>query len=66
DEIGRDLGHGVPQVALAWLLANPLVTAPIVGANSVEQLRGSLAAVELQLGGEEMENLNHLSDWQSR
>jgi aryl-alcohol dehydrogenase-like predicted oxidoreductase len=66
EDIGRNLGHGVPQVALAWLLANPLVTAPIVGANSVEQLRGSLAAVEIQLGGEEMEDLNRLSDWQHR
>jgi aryl-alcohol dehydrogenase-like predicted oxidoreductase len=66
EDIGRNLGHGVPQVALAWLLANPLVTAPIVGANSVEQLRGSLAAVEIQLGGEEMEALNRLSDWQHR
>jgi aryl-alcohol dehydrogenase-like predicted oxidoreductase len=66
EEIGRDLGHGVPQVALAWLLANPLVTAPIVGANSVEQLRGSLAALEFQLGSEEIEILNQLSDWQSQ
>ena len=66
DEIGRDHGHGIPQLALAWLLANPLVTAPIVGANSVKQLRGSLPALELQLGCEEIEILNQLSDWQSR
>jgi aryl-alcohol dehydrogenase-like predicted oxidoreductase len=66
DEIGQDLGHGVPQVALAWLLANPLVTAPIVGANSVEQLSGSLTALELRLGSEEIEILNQLSEWQSQ
>jgi aryl-alcohol dehydrogenase-like predicted oxidoreductase len=65
DEIGRNLGHGVPQVALAWLLANPLVTAPIVGANSVDQLRGSIAALQVRLG-EAAETLNRLSDWQSR
>jgi aryl-alcohol dehydrogenase-like predicted oxidoreductase len=66
DEMGRDHGQGIPQVALAWLLANPLVTAPIVGANSVEQLHGSLAAVELHLSEGELETLNRLSDWESR
>jgi aryl-alcohol dehydrogenase-like predicted oxidoreductase len=62
-EIGRSHGQGIAQVALAWLLSNPLVTAPIVGANSVEQLQGSLAAVGFRLSGEEMETLDELSDW---
>jgi aryl-alcohol dehydrogenase-like predicted oxidoreductase len=62
-EIGRAHAKGVLQVALAWLLTNPLVTAPIVGANSVEQLGASLEAVGLRLSAEEMEALNELSDW---
>ena len=57
-------GLGITQVALAWLLTNPLVTAPIVGANSVEQLQGSLDAVGFRLSDEEMGALNELSDWQ--
>ena len=36
-------------VSLAWLLARPGMTALIVGANTVEQLRGSLAALDLRL-----------------
>ena len=35
-------GKSMTQVALAWVLANPLITAPIVGASSVEQLQQSL------------------------
>lgn len=42
------------QVAIAWVLAQPGITAPIVGATSPEQLRQSLPAVELSLDEEEM------------
>jgi len=47
--------HGVPmaQVALAWLLHQPAVTAPIVGVTKVEQLADAVAAVTLRLGDEE-------------
>jgi aryl-alcohol dehydrogenase-like predicted oxidoreductase len=43
------------QVAIAWVLAQPGVTAPIVGATSPEQLRQSLPATALRLDAEEME-----------
>jgi aryl-alcohol dehydrogenase-like predicted oxidoreductase len=43
------------QVAIAWVLAQPDITAPIVGATSAEQLRQSLPATELTLDVEEME-----------
>jgi len=64
EEIGREHNQGIPQVALAWLLSNPLVTAPIAGANSVEQIQASLVAVSFRLSGEEMKVLNELSAWQ--
>ncbi len=48
-------------VALAWLLAQPAVTAPIIGANSVEQLRESLAAVDVNLAQDELERLDAAS-----
>jgi aryl-alcohol dehydrogenase-like predicted oxidoreductase len=65
-EIGQTYGKGVLQVALAWLLTHPLVTAPIIGANSVEQLQASLAAVGMRLSAAEMEALNELSDWRDK
>ncbi|WP_027891507.1 aldo/keto reductase [Calidithermus chliarophilus] len=51
------------QVALAWLLAKPYVTAPIVGANSVAQLRDLMPAASLQLSSEEVAALNEVSSW---
>jgi aryl-alcohol dehydrogenase-like predicted oxidoreductase len=42
-----DEEHAV--VALAWLLHNPAVTAPIIGPRTVEQLTGSLRALEVNL-----------------
>jgi aryl-alcohol dehydrogenase-like predicted oxidoreductase len=65
EEIGRQHGQGIPQVALAWLLANPLVTTPIVGANNVEQLRASLQATAFRLSEDEKQSLDELSDWKA-
>jgi aryl-alcohol dehydrogenase-like predicted oxidoreductase len=52
-------GRGVPpaQVALAWLLHRPGVTAPIVGATKLAHLQDALAAERLELSGEEMARL---------
>ncbi|MBI3245019.1 MAG: aldo/keto reductase [Deltaproteobacteria bacterium] len=46
-------GKSLTQVAIAWVLAQPEITAPIVGATSVEQLRQSLPAAELILDEED-------------
>jgi aryl-alcohol dehydrogenase-like predicted oxidoreductase len=51
------------QVALAWLLARPAITAPIVGANTPAQLGASLGAVELALSAEQIERLDAASAW---
>jgi aryl-alcohol dehydrogenase-like predicted oxidoreductase len=58
-------GHGATpaQVALAWLLAQPFVTAPIVGANSPGQLRELLPAAALTLSTEEVDRLAKVSSW---
>ena len=39
----------LPQMAVAWVLANPAITAPIIGASRPEQLNDTLAAVERPL-----------------
>ena len=48
--------HGAPraQVALAWVLANPTVTAPIVGASKPHHLEDAVAALDLRLGAEDL------------
>jgi aryl-alcohol dehydrogenase-like predicted oxidoreductase len=45
----KDLGHSPADVALAWLLHNPVVTAPIIGPRTMDQLTGALAAIEIKL-----------------
>lgn len=45
----RELGHAPAAVALAWLLHNDVVTAPIIGPRTVEQLEGSMEALEVRL-----------------
>jgi len=48
------------QVAIAWVLAQPDITSPIVGATSTEQLQQSLPATELTLDEEEMKVCNEI------
>ena len=52
-------GRGVPaaQVALAWLLRKPGVTAPIVGATKIEHLEDAIAAADVALSDEEIARL---------
>jgi aryl-alcohol dehydrogenase-like predicted oxidoreductase len=52
--------RGVPnaQVALAWILAQPGVTAPIIGASKMRHFDDAMAALELKLSAEEIAKLN--------
>jgi aryl-alcohol dehydrogenase-like predicted oxidoreductase len=56
-EVAAERGVPPAQVALAWLLHKPGVTAPIVGATKLEHLEDALAAAELELSPEEMARL---------
>jgi aryl-alcohol dehydrogenase-like predicted oxidoreductase len=62
-KVAEDTGTTHASVSLAWLLAQPTITAPIVGANSAEQLIPSLASVEMILSKEHLQVLNRVSDW---
>jgi aryl-alcohol dehydrogenase (NADP+) len=44
--IGNEAGMSMATMALSWVLSNPAITAPIVGASRPEQLADSLAAAE--------------------
>ncbi len=54
----NDLGERPADVALAWLLANPVVTSPIIGPRTVEQLDSAVRATEITLGEEELATLD--------
>jgi aryl-alcohol dehydrogenase-like predicted oxidoreductase len=53
-EVAERLGHSPAQVAMAWLLANPAVTAPIVGVTKSQHLEDAVAAVDLDLSEEDI------------
>lgn len=55
-----ELGEKPADVALAWLLANPVVTAPIIGPRTMEQLDGSFRAVEIELSAETLGKLDKI------
>jgi aryl-alcohol dehydrogenase-like predicted oxidoreductase len=57
DEVAESRGVPTAQVALAWLLHKPGVTAPIVGATKLEHLEDALAAEQLSLGDDEIARL---------
>lgn len=63
DEISSKYQSKPATVALAWLLAQPLVTAPIVSATSGSQLETLSAAPELHLDHEDLALLNKASDF---
>jgi aryl-alcohol dehydrogenase-like predicted oxidoreductase len=54
----KEIGHKEDTVALAWLLANPNVTAPIIGVRTLEQFEQSLRAVEVTLNQEALNKLD--------
>lgn len=54
----REIGEKPADVALAWLLQNPVVTGPIIGPRTTEQLTGSLRALEIDMKPEIMQRLD--------
>jgi aryl-alcohol dehydrogenase-like predicted oxidoreductase len=56
----QDLGHPPADVALAWLLDNPDVTAPIIGPRTMEQFQGNLNSLEIKLDEETKQRLDEI------
>lgn len=54
------LGEKPANVALAWLLHNPVVTAPIIGPRTLDQLTGSLRALEIKLSDKQLKTLDDI------
>jgi aryl-alcohol dehydrogenase-like predicted oxidoreductase len=60
-DIARQRGKTPSQIALAWLLAQPGITAPILGARTLEQLEDNLGCVGWYLTEEELKQLDQAS-----
>jgi len=61
DQVAKKYNATPARVSLAWLLARPSITAPIVSATSIEQLNDLIACVELKLDRASIELLNRAS-----
>jgi NDP-hexose 2,3-enoyl reductase len=60
EKLAAELGHDPADVALAWLLSRPGVTAPIIGPRTVEQLDNSLRSLEVTLDDKALARLDEL------
>jgi aryl-alcohol dehydrogenase-like predicted oxidoreductase len=56
----KELGQAPGKVGLAWLLAQPAVTAPIVGPRTLQQLVEANEALDIDLSGEPLKNLDRI------
>jgi aryl-alcohol dehydrogenase-like predicted oxidoreductase len=61
DEVAKKYNATPARVSLAWLLARPSITAPIVSATNLKQLNDLIASVELILDSSSIELLNQTS-----
>jgi aryl-alcohol dehydrogenase-like predicted oxidoreductase len=61
DELAKETGKSVPQIALNWLLQRPSISTLIIGARTEEQLRQNLAAVGWQLTAQQIARLDAVS-----
>jgi len=62
DEVAKETGKSVPQVALNWLVQRPSVSSVIVGARNEQQLRQNLGAVGWNLSREQISQLDGASE----
>jgi aryl-alcohol dehydrogenase-like predicted oxidoreductase len=56
----NELGEEPANVALAWLLNNPAVTAPIIGPRTADQLEASIKSLEIDFSDEQLVKLNKI------
>jgi len=61
DEVAKDTGRSIPQIAINWLLQRPTVSSVIIGARNEEQLKHNLGAVGWQLSAEHIKKLDAVS-----
>jgi aryl-alcohol dehydrogenase-like predicted oxidoreductase len=64
DALGNEKGaKSISQIALAWMLSDPVITSPIIGPRNLKQLEDNLGAVGLRLSVDEKAMLDQASVW---
>jgi aryl-alcohol dehydrogenase-like predicted oxidoreductase len=61
EAVGKRHDASVAQVALSWLLHQPVVTSVIIGAKKASQLKDNLGSVDLKLDDEDLKKLDEVS-----
>jgi aryl-alcohol dehydrogenase-like predicted oxidoreductase len=65
EAIGKERGNcSISQTALAWMLSDPVITSPIIGPHSIEQLNDNLGAAGLRVTAEQKQALDKASQWE--
>ncbi len=57
EQVAKQTGYSPAQIAYAWVLSKPYVTAPIIGSTKIEQLNEAIASLEIVLTSEQIELL---------
>ena len=60
EKLCAELGEEPSNVALAWLLSNPVVTAPILGPRTLDQFTGALGSLQVTLDDEVLARLDSI------
>lgn len=60
ENLCKEIGQKPADVALAWVLNNPVVTSPIVGPRTIQQLEENVKALEIKLSEETLKNLDEI------
>jgi aryl-alcohol dehydrogenase-like predicted oxidoreductase len=62
-EVAKRHNSTPTRITLAWLLAQPFMTSPIIGANNTTQLEDSMGATEVKLSSEDVATISKAADW---
>jgi aryl-alcohol dehydrogenase-like predicted oxidoreductase len=65
ENIAKARSKSISQIALGWLLSQPIVTCPIIGPRSLEQLQDNLGAAGFRLEPDENNQLSLATAWQT-
>jgi aryl-alcohol dehydrogenase-like predicted oxidoreductase len=58
--MSQELGASLAQYALAWTLANPVITAPIIGPRTMQQLEDNLPALDVKIPQAHLQRIDDL------